>query len=1156
MSGIFFLMYTNTAATTRFGGDENSPEVNGIAHQNIVGIRSNGSNGYVLVDNIQQNKVDDSPHANNIIDFQSTDCIVAAVEASATTGGITRIQSFLQGATGSRTVKGKLFFSDATVVGTATGGSSTTLADTSIAQDLSVFHKGGNYRLLNTTDGTSGIITGSSNADTLTAGINFDAGEGYIIRPEPDIGTVATYDFKSVDSPGDAAFGNLLDSPIGFGWSTEPPEVQVNKSYERYWEVDFSATETGITGSGPVKFGTPVASIRFGVNIQSDNYVTGTSGWQIKRDSGDAEFNNVTARGSIKGGKDGPRDYINYNSPLDSPLPHSETSTTLNTGFYLGPDDSPAGSGSFDFIIGDSTNQLRFDGSSGELDIRGAELSVGSGQRTVKIGNNNIGIGDNFVLRYLDSPEDEAKHEIIMSSGAVEIGTPAAHKNVIVTPGEVRNFYISSASATYFANRISSVVDGTANTLGISIDSYGTLGANQGIKLNHNSLGYYEGLLATVSGTLKWSIGDSSVGATNAKVAGGLQITGPLIDSSGDTGTSTTGYVPTSTGSGWEWAAQTGSGTVSSATNSSHVLVTDNESTNEENLITFVEDATSATGNVGLEMDGNFSYNPSTGTVSATIFKGNIDAVDGDFDGTLEADAITIGGTAVGSIFSPIAGGGNIVTTGALNSGSITSGFGAIDNGSSAITTTGVGSFGSLDISGAIDVDGTTNLDAVDIDGAVDMASTLTVADDANFDSGTLFVDASANNVGIGTTSPADKLHVAGNAKVTGTIIIPNIKSGVADGPLLLSGGNSGGANIELYGESGTYANDTFYDANMHTIRNAAGSTTIAEFDSSEVDIKNRLKVDVPSDAWTTSTAWYSVSDGASNEYGSLTTGGSYAVTLNGNGYRGSSGWTSHGANSNTGATQIWQYPAGYITLNANTSWATTTDGSNKVVTENTRFFGNGQVGIGTSAIAATEASTGTLLAIDGGISLEAGDGRGLKFWDNNSNSYGLWMSAQGNSTYGGRLDSTSDYNLYFNMSSGTNRGFVFKNGGTAKAQIDGGGNIFAVGDVTAFVSDERLKTRVDTIDNAVEKVCSLSGFIYKFNDTAKDLGYDTEKRQVGLSAQEVEKVLPEVIKPAPVDNKYKTLDYAKVVPLLVEAIKEQQEQIENLQKKLEEMSK
>jgi|TARA_R110002073_G_scaffold330472_1_gene514240 cytoskeletal protein CcmA (bactofilin family) len=87
--------------------------------------------------------------------------------------------------------------------------------------------------------------------------------------------------------------------------------------------------------------------------------------------------------------------------------------------------------------------------------------------------------------------------------------------------------------------------------------------------------------------------------------------------------------------------------TVTNATNSAHVLVTDNESTNEENLIAFVEDATSSTGNVGLEMDGHLTYNPSSGTVTATVFKGNIDAVDGDFDGTLEADAITLNGTAI-----------------------------------------------------------------------------------------------------------------------------------------------------------------------------------------------------------------------------------------------------------------------------------------------------------------------------------------------------------------------------------------------------------------------------------------------------------------------------------------------------------------------------
>ena len=96
--------------------------------------------------------------------------------------------------------------------------------------------------------------------------------------------------------------------------------------------------------------------------------------------------------------------------------------------------------------------------------------------------------------------------------------------------------------------------------------------------------------------------------------------------------------------------------TVTNATNAAHVSVADNENTDENNLITFIEGA-SATGNVGLESDGDFHYNPSSGTVTATIFKGNIDAVDGDFDGTLEADAITVGGTNVvtGGLISSLA---------------------------------------------------------------------------------------------------------------------------------------------------------------------------------------------------------------------------------------------------------------------------------------------------------------------------------------------------------------------------------------------------------------------------------------------------------------------------------------------------------------------
>jgi len=124
------------------------------------------------------------------------------------------------------------------------------------------------------------------------------------------------------------------------------------------------------------------------------------------------------------------------------------------------------------------------------------------------------------------------------------------------------------------------------------------------------------------------------------------KLTATELDISGDADIDGTLEADAITVNGTALATVIAGTTVTNATNAAHVTVADNENTNEENLITFIED-TSATGNVGLESDGDFTYNPSTGTVSATIFKGNIDAVDGDFDGTLETDALSIAGTTV-----------------------------------------------------------------------------------------------------------------------------------------------------------------------------------------------------------------------------------------------------------------------------------------------------------------------------------------------------------------------------------------------------------------------------------------------------------------------------------------------------------------------------
>ena len=108
-------------------------------------------------------------------------------------------------------------------------------------------------------------------------------------------------------------------------------------------------------------------------------------------------------------------------------------------------------------------------------------------------------------------------------------------------------------------------------------------------------------------------------------------------------------------------------------------------------------------------------------------------------------------------------------------------------------------------------------------------------------------------------------------------------------------------------------------------------------------------------------------------------------------------------------------------------------------------------------------------------------------------------------------------------------------------------GNIEATGDISAFVSDDRLKTDKVSISNALEKVCSLNGFTYKFNETAGKLGFDMNETHVGVSAQEVQAVLPEVIAPAPISDEYITVKYDKLVPLLIEAIKDLKKEIEEL---------
>lgn len=133
------------------------------------------------------------------------------------------------------------------------------------------------------------------------------------------------------------------------------------------------------------------------------------------------------------------------------------------------------------------------------------------------------------------------------------------------------------------------------------------------------------------------------------------------------------------------------------------------------------------------------------------------------------------------------------------------------------------------------------------------------------------------------------------------------------------------------------------------------------------------------------------------------------------------------------------------------------------------------------------------------------------------------------------------------NQSVGTSNNVQFNSIGVNTAGSGTAGEIRATNNVTAYYSDERFKTRLGNIDNALDKLKTLDGFYYQANELAQSFGYEV-KREVGVSAQQVQAIMPEVVAPAPIDENYLTVRYERLVPLLIEAIKELTAKVEHLE--------
>ena len=131
---------------------------------------------------------------------------------------------------------------------------------------------------------------------------------------------------------------------------------------------------------------------------------------------------------------------------------------------------------------------------------------------------------------------------------------------------------------------------------------------------------------------------------------------------------------------------------------------------------------------------------------------------------------------------------------------------------------------------------------------------------------------------------------------------------------------------------------------------------------------------------------------------------------------------------------------------------------------------------------------------------------------------------------------------------SGSSNNYQFNSIGVGTAASTVAGEIRATNDITAFYSsDIRLKENIQPIQNALEKVESISGNTYDWKE-----GYDEihshKGNDIGVIAQEIEEILPQIVTNR--DNGYKAVQYEKIIPLLIEAIKELSDKIKILENK------
>ena len=354
----------------------------------------------------------------------------------------------------------------------------------------------------------------------------------------------------------------------------------------------------------------------------------------------------------------------------------------------------------------------------------------------------------------------------------------------------------------------------------------------------------------------------------------------------------------------------------------------------------------------------------------------------------------------------------------------------------------------------------------------------------------------SSGDVGLGTNSPSYKLEVVGDARVSTNLTVGS--AGQTNTYLYLLSSTSGTSNLRM-GDTDTDAGAIIYSnaSNLMTFRTNAG---------------NRVFI-----------------DGAGN-VGIGTTAPQAPLHI------------IAATSANSALIQEWSYTETTTDQYSLMLKQTVTSGvvryNFSMVNNNTTYndvlvLDRGKVGFGT-----TDPSAKIHIVDDTPLKIHTATnavGAKINFSDHAGGSY-----AQ---------NGTMEF-VHANSAS-YGQGAAFKFYSTEAMAFHVAGTGLFTGDITAFYSDMRLKTKLGDIENPIEKIQALSGFYYEPNEVAQSYGYEKERR-LGLSAQEVKEVFPEAVSDAAIGDGYMSVDYAKLVPVLVEAIKEQQKQIDELKARLD----